>query len=208
MTPGELARDGFSEEKAGNGQSEPGQRAGHATKPLAFAWPDIAVTPDRHCSEEQRRPGCLRQGDRYRGQAIVLRKGERPDLEGCPGLRPGDALALSEERENNDRAVVHPAKPRPQALPKQVPRRGSVGGQGAKAWRQSRYCRTLRHAHLHRPWFPKKPKLAWVERLPGPPPGPARLPRKDCRNRQQHLGRGRCRLPFGLLPKKQPAEMW
>lgn len=89
MTSGELARYGFSEEKAGNGQSEPGQRAGHATMPLAFAWPDIAVMPDRHRSEEQRRPGCLRQGDRYRGQAMVLRKGERPDLEGCPGLRPG-----------------------------------------------------------------------------------------------------------------------
>jgi hypothetical protein len=54
---------------------------------------------------------------------------------------------------------------------------------------------TLRHVHLHRSWFPRKPGLAWVERLPGPPRGPARLPRKACRNKQQHLGRGRCRLP-------------
>lgn len=203
MAPGERARCGFSEEQPGIGQS-PGAEGRSYNGARAFAWPDIAGAPGHLRSEERRRPGYLRQGDPT-GVEPRSSTREENDLTARDALASGPGKRLpSPRRGKTTTGPLSDQRNRGQRVCRS--RSGGVVHRADKAQKQGAKPPLLHCAP--RPLAPapvsEETRAGLGERLPGPPRGPARLPRKACRNRQQHLERGRCRIPRGSLPKKQP----
>lgn len=219
------------------GQGAGGQHRGRRQvigRAQAFAWPDIAVGPCRRHSEERRRPGGLRQGDRYRGQARSTPRGSgttSPRGIPWPPTRRRVRPLRGEGKQRTGRCPS--VEPTPMGPAEAGPEARLMGRTRRKSRETKPPLLHLRYAPLLRLRFPRKSEVAWVERLPvrheaprtfrgrfagtggssrkclpGPPPRcSARLPRKACQSeRRQHLGRSRRRCSARSLPKEQPGK--